>query len=32
MVYAAEDWDKRIRRYLDEHPGGSYRVIQPISA
>ncbi len=32
VVYAAEDWDNRIRRYFDEHPGGSYRVIQPISA
>jgi Domain of unknown function (DUF222)/HNH endonuclease len=29
-VYEPEDWDKRIRRYYDEHPGGSYRVIQPI--
>ena len=29
-VYEPEDWDNRIRRYYDEHPGGSYRVIQPI--
>jgi hypothetical protein len=29
-VYRAEDWDNRIRRYYDEHPGGSYRVIQAI--
>jgi hypothetical protein len=29
-VYRAEDWDDRIRRYYDEHPGGSYRVLQPI--
>jgi hypothetical protein len=31
-VYRAEDWDNRIRRYYDEHPGGWYRVIQPIPA
>jgi hypothetical protein len=29
-VYRAEDWENRIRRYYDEHPAGSYRVIQPI--
>jgi Domain of unknown function (DUF222)/HNH endonuclease len=29
-VYRPEDWDNRIRRYYDEHPGGSYRVIQPL--
>ena len=29
-IYAAEDWDNRIRRYYDEHPSGVYRVIQPI--
>ncbi len=30
-VYDPEDWDKRIRRYYDEHPSGLCRVIQPIS-
>jgi hypothetical protein len=29
-VYEPEDWDSRIRRYYDEHPRGSYRVIEPI--
>ncbi len=29
-VYEAEDWPDRISRYFDEHPRGSYRVIQPI--
>ena len=29
-IYEAEDWDNRIRRYFDEHPRASYRVIQPI--
>jgi uncharacterized protein DUF222/HNH endonuclease len=29
-IYAAEDWDSRIRRYYDEHPREVYRVIQPI--
>jgi hypothetical protein len=29
-VYEPEDWDDRIRRYYDEHPRGSYRIIQPI--
>jgi hypothetical protein len=29
-IYEAEDWDNRIRRYYDEHPRASYRVIQPI--
>jgi len=31
-VYEPEDWDKRIRRYHDEHPRGLYRVVQPIPA
>jgi hypothetical protein len=31
-VYEAEDWQNRMCRYLDEHPRGSYRVIQPIPA
>jgi hypothetical protein len=30
-VYEPEDWDKRIRRYYDEHPRGLYRVAQSIS-
>jgi Domain of unknown function (DUF222)/HNH endonuclease len=29
-VYAAEEWENRIRRYYDEQPRGSYGVIQPI--
>jgi uncharacterized protein DUF222/HNH endonuclease len=29
-IYEAEDWDKRMRRYYDEHPRGLYRVVQPI--
>jgi hypothetical protein len=29
-IYEAEDWGNRIRRYFDEHPRASYRVIQPI--
>jgi hypothetical protein len=29
-VYRAEDWDDRMRRYFDEHPRRSYRVIEPI--
>ena len=29
-VYEPEDWENRIRRYLDEHSRGSYRVIQAI--
>ena len=31
-VYAAEEWENRIRRYYDEQPRGSYRVMQPIPA
>ncbi len=30
-VYEPEDWDNRIRQYFDQHPGGLYRVTQPIS-
>src|SRR5579859_6137074 len=29
-IYAAEDWDARMRQYYDEHPYGVFRVIQPI--
>ena len=30
-VYEPKDWDNRIRQYFDQHPGGLYRVTQPIS-
>jgi hypothetical protein len=29
-IYEAEDWDKRIRHYYDEHPRTLYRVVQSI--
>jgi len=29
-VYEPEDWENRIRQYLDEHSRGSYRLTQPI--
>jgi hypothetical protein len=29
-IYAAEDWEDRIRRYFDEHSRALHRVIQPI--
>jgi len=29
-IYAAEDWEERIRHYYDQHPRGYYRVIEPI--
>ena len=31
-IYAAEDWESRIRQYFDEHSRALHRVIQPIPA